>query len=98
MICVPHPSTLGLALKTVAAFAPAAVASGYREAPEIETSREALIHFEDTTPAAIIGTGGTLAVPTRSAFQTDVIAIKVRGRAAWAVAPGGAQVVANVNW
>jgi hypothetical protein len=95
---LPHLVELRFAGETVCAFASAAIATGYRDAPEIETSREALLHFEDTTPAAIIGSTGALAVPTRSAFQTDVIAIKVRGRVAWAVAPDGAQVVENVNW
>jgi hypothetical protein len=94
----PVLSTLGLPAKTVACFAPAAVASGYQEAPQIETSHQAVYHAEGTSPAEIVDTGGALAAPTLSTFQTDVISIKVRGSAAWAVAPGGAQVVNDVNW
>jgi hypothetical protein len=95
-----HPvlSTLGLPEKTVACFASAAVASGYQDAPQIETSKTATVHFEDGSPADIAGLDGAIAVPTKSAFQTHLISIRVRARAAWAVTPGGAQVVNNVNW
>ena len=94
----PVLSTLGLPAKTVACFAPAAVASGYQEAPQIETSHQAVYHAEATSPAEIVDTGGAFAAPTLSTFQTDVISIKVRARTAWAVTPGGAQVVQNINW
>jgi hypothetical protein len=96
----PILTTLGLPANTVAAFAPAAVASGYQNAPTIETSKEALVHLEDTSPQDI-GTPGspaTVAAPTKSMFQTDLISIKVRANAAWAVTPGGAQFVENVTW
>jgi hypothetical protein len=92
--------TLGLPAKTVACFAPAAVASGYQDAPAIETAKESVIHFEDTSPADT-GTPGSLAVvaaPSKSAFQTDIIAVRVRANAAWAIAPGGAALVQNVTW
>jgi hypothetical protein len=94
----PILTTIGLPAKTVAAFAPAAVASGYQGAPNIETGKETVIHFESTTPADIVGGGGVLAAPSKSAFQTDIIAIRVRANAAWAVASGGAQIVQNVTW
>jgi hypothetical protein len=84
----------------VAAFAPAGVASGYQDAPTIEASREPVVHFEDTTPLDISTPGSppTVAAPSKSAFQTDIIAIRVRALCAWAVTSGAAQVVANVNW
>jgi hypothetical protein len=91
-------TTLGLPAKSVAAFAPAAVASGYQDVPTIETSRHASYHMEDTTPAEIVSSPGTVASPQKSAFQTRVIVIKVRANCAWAVAPGGAQIVNNVTW
>jgi hypothetical protein len=94
----PVLSTLGLQTKTVACFAPAAVASGYQDAPQIETSKTATVHFEDTSPADIVGPDGALAFPTKAAFQTDLISIRVRARAAWAVTPGGAQIISNVTW
>jgi hypothetical protein len=94
----PVLATLGLPAKTVACFAPAAVASGYQDAPEIETSRTATVHFEDGTPLDIVGLDGTMATPTKTAFQTELVSIRVRAWAAWAVTPGGAQVINNVNW
>jgi hypothetical protein len=96
----PILTTLGLAAKTVACFAPAAVISGYQDAPTIETTKEAVLHFESTSPADI-GTPGTppvVAAPSKSAFQTDILAIGVRANCAWAVSAGGAQVVSAVNW
>jgi hypothetical protein len=92
--------TLGLPAKSVACFAPAAVASGYRDAPVIETSKEAVYHEEAITPQPIsaVGTPNTVAAPVRSVFQTNAIGIRVRAHAAWAVATGGAQVINNVNW
>ncbi len=94
----PVLSTLGLPAKSVACFAPAAVASGYQDAPQIETSKTATVHFEDGSPADIVGPDGSLAFPTKAAFQTDLISIRVRARAAWAVTPGGAQIISNVTW
>jgi len=94
----PILTTLGLPAKAVACFAPAAIASGYQGGPQIETSHQAVYHAEAATPEEIVDAGGALAVPTISTFQSDVISIKVRGRAAWAVTPGGAQVIQNVNW
>jgi hypothetical protein len=90
--------TLGLPAKSVAAFAPAAVYSGYQDVPAIETSEDVAIHMEDTAPKDIVTSPGAVAAPVKSFFQTNCIAIKVRTRAAWAVTPGGAQIVNNVNW
>ena len=90
--------TLGLPAKTVCCFAPAGVASGWHDAPTIETAKESVLHMEQTAPADIVSVGGTVAAPVKSMFQTDVISIRVRANAAWAAAPGAAQVVQNVNW
>jgi hypothetical protein len=90
--------TLGLAPKTIACFAPAAVASGYRDAPQIETSRETALHMEQTAPLPLVDGSGIVAHPQRSMFQTDCLAIKVRGNCAWAVVPGGAQFISAINW
>ena len=90
--------TLGLPAKSVACFAPGATYSGYQDVPQIETRNEVALHFEDTAPAEIVGSPGTVAAPVKSLFQMEIIAIRVRANAAWAVAPGGAQIVENVNW
>jgi hypothetical protein len=90
--------TLGLAPKSVAAFAPAAVYSGYQDVPNIETAEQASVHMEDTTPKEIVSSPGVVATPVKSFFQQNIIAIKVRSWCAWAAAPGGAQVVNSVTW
>ena len=91
--------TLGLPPRTVAAFAPDAVASGYQDAPTIEASTDALLHY-DSVPSDIstAGTPAVAAFPTRSAFQTNIVNIRVRMLAAWACVPGGSAYVTNVNW
>ena len=93
-------TTIDLPAKSVACFAPAGVFSGYQDPPQIETSIEAAIHFEDTTPTDIstAGTPPAVAYPTKSAFQTNLIVVRVRANLAWAVATGAAQVIAAVNW
>jgi hypothetical protein len=86
--------SLGLPSKTVVAVAPAGIASGYQGPPIIETGREALLHFDDSAPADIVDTVGTVAAPSRSLFQTDLIGIRIKANAAWCAAPGSV----NVAW
>jgi len=89
--------TLGLPAKSVAAFAPAGVVSGFQDnAPTIETAKEAAYHFSDTP--ADISSSGSVAAPVKSMWQTDIISIRVRANCAWAVATGAAQVITAVNW
>ena len=86
-----------LAPKTVAAFAPSGVFCAYDGTPTVEVVKEALIHFEDTTPANISdGTG--VAAPTKSAFQTDLLALKIRAECSWVAVPGAAQSIVGVSW
>ena len=94
----PILSTLGLLPKTVAAFAPSAIASGYQDHPQIETSRSGVVHYDDSNPSEVVAPDGRAAAPTYSAYQSNLISIRVRARAAWACQPGGAQVVQSVNW
>jgi hypothetical protein len=89
--------TLGLPTKSVAAFAPNAIFYGYNGSATIDTSQDTALHYEDTTPADIVS-GGTPAAPTKSLFQTELIAVRVRAWAGWACALGGAQIVTGVNW
>ena len=42
--------TIALPSGTVAAFAPGAIAAAFDGAPSVEASKEAVIHFENTTP------------------------------------------------
>ena len=89
-----YPIFSSVALKgSLAAFAAPAIASAYAELPLVETSRESTLQFNDA-PAIDPLTAG----PTLSAFQQELINIKVRGRAAWGVQPGGAQILTSVSW
>ena len=92
--------TLGLPAKSIAAFAPNGVYSGYDGAPQIETGRESVIHFEQDAPLDISAPGSppTVAAPAKSMFQSDMIAIRVRTNCAWVAAPGAVQVINTVNW
>jgi hypothetical protein len=91
--------TLGLPAKSVAAFAPAATYSGYQGLPTIETASDMVVHAEDTNPLPLVsGSPGVVAAPSKSLWQTECIAIRVRAWAAWAVAVGGAQIINNVAW
>ncbi len=93
-------TTLGLPAKTIVALAPNGVFSGYDGAPQIETGRESVIHFEQDAPLDIStpGTPPTVAAPAKSMFQSDMIAIRVRTNCAWVAAPGAVQVINTVNW
>ena len=55
-------------------------ATAQGEAPRFAVSTDATLHEEDTTPLAL-GTGaqgsGVLAVPMRSLFQTDAVAVRM---------------------
>jgi hypothetical protein len=93
--------TKALADGTIVGIAPSGVAVGYSGSPEVETSRQGLVHFEDTTPLPIatgVQGSGVLATPTKSVWQTDMIVIKVRARTAWAALPGAIAMVTGVGW
>ena len=96
----PILTTLGLPAKTVACFAPAALGTGYDEAPTLEVSRVGAVHYESSTPLPIStpGTPPTVAAPVYSTFQNDLLSVKVRARCAWTVIPGGSSFVSPINW
>jgi hypothetical protein len=90
-----------VAVGTVIAVAPAGLAVAYSGVPDIETSIEAAVHFEDTSPLQIASGAqgsGVLATPTKSAFQTNLIIIKVRCRCAWAALPEAVQFLTGATW
>lgn len=69
--------------------------------PEITASVETTVHFEDTAPLQI-GTAGappTVAAPTRSAFQTASIVVRVVLDCAWMMRESSRVAVVNaVTW
>ena len=82
---------------TVIAIAPRAFVS-IIEAPRVDSSIEAVVHMEDTSPAEI-GSGGVVAAPTRSLFQTNSVGLRVITPASWGLrAPGAVAWMSGVNW
>ena len=55
-------------------------------------------HMESITPLPIIGNTGTVASPTISAFQQNLIILKVRAWLAWAIQPGAVAAVSGADW
>jgi hypothetical protein len=89
-------------LGTVIALDAADFVSVGSEGPRFEISDQATLHMEDTAPLAIIGgTTGTPtpAVPTRSLWQTDSMALRLILPMNWVVRRAGVvQVVPGVTW
>jgi hypothetical protein len=71
-----------LAPGSVIAIAPRAVASA-AGAPEIDASRQGVVHFEDTLPAPIVDGEGVPARPTASLFQADLVGLRLRLTLGW---------------
>src|SRR5262245_8967203 len=72
-----------LATGTVIAVEASSFVSGFGAVPEFATSNQVPLHFEDTTPGDIVSSGGAMAVPIKSTFQADLIALRMTLRAAW---------------
>ena len=97
----PVFSTMGVANGTIVGVDPSAVATGYTGIPTVETAQHGTAHFADTNPQPLstAGTPNVVAAPTRSAFQTNTLFLKIRLQAAWAtLMPGTVQVVESVTW
>jgi HK97 family phage prohead protease len=72
------------------------------DVPRFAVSTEATLHEEDTAPLAL-GTGtqgsGVLAVPMRSLFQTDAVAIRMSLYVSWVMRRASmVQTIASVTW
>jgi len=72
------------------------------DAPRFAVSTDATLHEEDTSPLAL-GTGaqgsGVLAVPMRSLFQTDAVAVRMSLYVTWAMRRTSmVQTIAAVTW
>ena len=77
-------------------------ATALGDAPRFAVSTEATLHEEDTTPLAL-GTGaqgsGVLAVPMRSLFQTDAVAIRMSLYVSWVMRRASmVQTITTVSW
>lgn len=93
-------SSSTLAAGVVIGIVPAGLVTAYSGNVSIEASKAAVVHFEDTTPLDIIGgtTGPVPASPSKSAFQTDMTILKIRGECAWVVHPGAVASISGAGW
>ena len=64
--------------------APRALVCALSPDPEVETANAGELHMNDT-PLPIVDSGGVVASPAKSLFQTETIALKMRWRVTWAL-------------
>jgi len=92
---IPVYASSGVPAKTVIAIAPNALCSASDPAPRLDASRDAMQHFEDTSPSDPIMAGQ----PVKSMFQIDSTSIKLTMSVSWATrATGAIAYVQNVSW
>jgi hypothetical protein len=94
----PVLTSAQLSAKTVIAVAANGVVSAVEGAPEISASSEAEFHRE-SNPQDIVGSGGIVATPVGSLFQTDSVALRLRWPISWSLRASNALAwMTGVNW
>jgi hypothetical protein len=82
----------------ILAIAVNGIVSAAEAMPQISTSRESILHMEDTAPADIVS-GGTTASPVSSLWQTRAMGIRLTFEIDWAVRDARAVAwMSGVNW
>jgi hypothetical protein len=95
----PVLTSASLAAGTVIGVATRAVVSAVEGAPQIDAGREASVHWSDSAPADIVGSGGAVASPVGNVFQKDSIALRLRWPITWGLrSSSGIAWMQNVNW
>jgi hypothetical protein len=90
-------ASLALPAGTVCAVEASSFASAFDGLPQFETSTGATIHMEDTAPADI--TNGGVATPVMSAFQVDMIGLRMILRASWGLRNvKHVAIIEGTNW
>src|SRR5262249_27015917 len=95
---VPVLASSGIAAGTVIAVEPSSFVSAFGAAPEFEISTASVLHMEDTAPVDITGGTPSPAVPVKSMFQTDSMALKMTLRASWGMRAAHAAVINGATW
>jgi hypothetical protein len=91
--------TAAVAAGTVVAVEVDAIASGFSGLPQVDISKEAVIHWENSAPLNIGTAGPTVAAPTRSGWQQNLLALRLILRCAWTVrTPGAVAVINSTTW
>jgi hypothetical protein len=84
---------------TVAVVETASFVSGFSPTPTFRVADQASYHAEDTSPQDITGGTPSPAVPVKSMFQTNSVALKMDFHAAWGLrAAGHAQYLTGATW
>ena len=91
-------TSAAIAAGTVIAIVPSGLVCGYDGSITIEITGEPAIHFEDTAPTDISTSGSAVAYPVISMFQTELLALKVRGYCAWVIHPGSVAWISGATW
>jgi hypothetical protein len=83
---------------TLVAIATAAlVFAGDGGNPSIDTSSQTTLNYAE--PAAeLVSSGGAVAGPQMSSFQTDTLALRCTSMITWSAAPGSIQFCQNTTW
>jgi hypothetical protein len=77
---------------------PDALLWGYDGAAKIDTSKDVAMVYQDTPPVPPVGAGGVVGSPLLSAFQMDLLVLRVRAKACWTLRPGAAAYVTGAAW
>jgi len=83
---------------TVVLVEPTSFCSGFDSVPQFETSKVGVFHMEDTTPANITGGVPSPAVPVKSSWQIDSVALKMTLRASFGMRSPHVAVVNGATW
>jgi hypothetical protein len=84
--------------KTLIAIAPAALCSASDPAPRLEAARDVALHMEDTSPQQLTGGSPSPAVPIKSMYQLDSVAIRLTMFVSWAMRATGAVAYVPGAW
>jgi hypothetical protein len=83
---------------TLVAIATAAlVFAGDGGNPSIDTSSQTTLNYAEPA-SALVDSGGAVAAPAQSTFQTDTLALRCTSRITWACAPGALQFMTGTTW
>lgn len=92
----------GIAAGTVLCIAlPGLAVAGSNDPIRIESSIEAAVHFEDTSPAAFstVATPNQVAAPIYSAFNMDLVVVRLLCPITWSTRSAtAASVVSSITW
>ena len=92
-------ASTALATGTVAVLEVASFVSGFGSTAEFDVTKVGAVHMEDTSPQEITGGTPSPAVPVRSLFQIDALALKSNLWASWGLrAAGHAQWIQGATW